>query len=66
MKPIPIGIVGGAGPLAGAALLERIFSLSGSLYGCYKDADFPKVLLLSFPFRKCCRQKWMWHNCEKN
>lgn len=50
MKPKPIGIVGGAGPLAGASLLERILSLAGSKYGCYKDADFPEILLLSFPF----------------
>lgn len=50
MKPKPIGIVGGAGPMAGVLLLEQLFSLSGSLYGCAKDADFPKVVLLSFPF----------------
>jgi aspartate racemase len=50
MKPQSIGIVGGAGPLAGAALLERILFLSSSLYGCYKDADFPKIMLISFPF----------------
>lgn len=50
MKPKSIGIVGGAGPLAGLLLLQRIFSLSGSIYGCYKDADFPEVQLLSFPF----------------
>lgn len=50
MKPKSIGIVGGAGPLAGAFLLERVLSLSGSKYGCYKDAEFPKVFLISFPF----------------
>lgn len=50
MKPKSIGIVGGAGPLAGVSLLERVLSLSGSAYGCYKDADFPKVFLVSFPF----------------
>ncbi len=50
MKPKSIGIIGGAGPLAGALLLERILILSGSEYGCYKDADFPEVILLSFPF----------------
>ncbi len=50
MKPKSIGIVGGAGPLAGASLLERVLRLSGSAYGCYRDGDFPKVLLLSFPF----------------
>lgn len=50
MKPKCIGIVGGAGPLAGAFLLERILVLSGKEYGCFRDADFPKVILISFPF----------------
>ena len=50
MTPKSIGIVGGAGPLAGVSLLERVLSLSGSKYHCSKDADFPKVFLLSFPF----------------
>ncbi|OJU81635.1 MAG: hypothetical protein BGO10_08520 [Chlamydia sp. 32-24] len=50
MRPKSIGIVGGAGPLAGAFLLERILSLSNKVYGCYKDSDFPKIFLISFPF----------------
>lgn len=50
MKPESIGIIGGAGPLAGAFLLKRILSLSGKVYGCYRDADFPQVFLISFPF----------------
>lgn len=50
MKQKCIGIIGGAGPLAGAFLLERIFNLSGKVYGCHRDADFPKVFLISFPF----------------
>lgn len=50
MRPKCIGVIGGAGPLAGAYLLERIFTLSGKLYGCVKDADFPKVFLISYPF----------------
>ncbi len=50
MKPKSIGIVGGAGPLAGVSLLERVLSVSGSVYGCHRDADFPKVFLISFPF----------------
>lgn len=50
MKPKCIGLIGGAGPLAGAFLLERILFLSGKKYGCYRDADFPKVFLISFPF----------------
>lgn len=50
MKPKIIGIVGGAGPLAGACLLERVLTLSNRRYGCYRDADYPQVLLNSFPF----------------
>lgn len=50
MKPKSIGIVGGAGPLAGAFLLERVLSLSSKTYGCYRDSDFPKIFLISFPF----------------
>lgn len=45
-----IGIVGGAGPLAGVFLFERIISLSGKIYGCHRDADFPKIFLINFPF----------------
>lgn len=48
--PKTIGIVGGAGPIAGVLLLERIFTLATKLYGCSRDKDFPKVILLSFPF----------------
>lgn len=50
MKPKSIGIVGGAGPLAGAYLLERILSLAMTQYDCYRDADFPKIILISYPF----------------
>lgn len=50
MKPKTIGIVGGAGPLAGVSLLERLFRYAQVAYGCFQDADFPKVLLVSFPF----------------
>lgn len=50
MKPKIIGIVGGAGPFAGVGLLERVLILSNRRYGCYRDADYPQVLLNSFPF----------------
>lgn len=50
MKPKCIGIIGGAGPLAGALLLERVFNFSTERYGCYRDSDFPKVFLISYPF----------------
>ncbi len=50
MKPKSIGIIGGAGPQAGAFLLERVLSISSKTYGCYRDSDFPKIFLISFPF----------------
>jgi aspartate racemase len=50
MKPKAIGIVGGAGPLAGVLLAERIFALATLWFHCHRDADFPELLLLSFPF----------------
>ncbi|CDR34853.1 aspartate/glutamate racemase family protein [Criblamydia sequanensis] len=50
MKPKIIGIVGGAGPFAGLRLFERLLFLSSRQYGCYKDGDYPQVLLNSFPF----------------
>lgn len=50
MKPKIIGIVGGAGPFAGASLLEQVLKLSNRQYGCYRDEDYPQVLLNSFPF----------------
>lgn len=49
-KPLSIGIVGGAGPLAGAKLLDYLVAISGSAYGCHRDADYPEISLLSFPF----------------
>jgi aspartate racemase len=45
-----IGIVGGAGPLAGTFLAERIFRLAQERYGAHYDRDFPELHLLSYPF----------------
>lgn len=50
MLPKSIGILGGAGPIAGVCLLEKVLSLAGSVYGCTRDADFPKVFFINFPF----------------
>jgi aspartate racemase len=52
MKSKSIGIIGRAGPQAGALLLERVLSLSTQIDGCYKDSKFPKILLISFPFSR--------------
>ncbi len=45
-----IGIIGGAGPTAGSLLFEKIIQICQTNYGCTRDADFPYVLLLSYPF----------------
>jgi aspartate racemase len=50
MTPKTIGIVGGAGPLAAVSLLNRLFRYAQSECNCYQDSDFPKVILISFPF----------------
>lgn len=50
MRPKTIGVLGGAGPLAGAFLLERILRLAQTFYGCSRDGDFPKIILINFPF----------------
>lgn len=44
-----IGIIGGAGPMAGALLFEKIIKVS-QRYGCKVDADFPFCFLMSYPF----------------
>jgi aspartate racemase len=44
-----IGIIGGAGPMAGALLFEKIIE-SSQKYGCKVDADFPFCFLINYPF----------------
>lgn len=46
-----IGIVGGAGPKAGLLLVERVVALCQQKYGCWQDADFPRITLLNVPFQ---------------
>ncbi len=48
--PKTIGIISGAGPRAGVYLLDRLLCLAQEEYGCCRDRDFPKILLLSYPF----------------
>jgi aspartate racemase len=45
-----IGIIGGAGPMAGVLLNQLIIEICQKNYKCKKDKDFPLVMLLSFPF----------------
>ncbi len=44
-----IGVIGGAGPMAGALLFEKIIHVSQK-NGCKIDADFPYCILMNYPF----------------
>ncbi len=44
-----IGILGGMGPFAGAALLRNVFRIATSQYGARENHEFPRVLLASVP-----------------
>lgn len=50
MKSKKIGVIGGAGPLAGIYMIERMIKYAQTTYGCYRDSDFPEIILLSYPF----------------
>lgn len=45
-----IGIIGGAGPMAGALLFQKIIQICQRQYRCQQDEDFPCIFLLSYPF----------------
>jgi len=50
-----LGVVGGAGPMAGALLLQKVIAVCQMQYGCVEDDDFPKMMLLSTPFSEMLR-----------
>ena len=45
-----VGIIGGAGPMAGVLLTKKIIRNCQRWYGRINDYDYPKVILLSYPF----------------
>jgi aspartate racemase len=45
-----IGIVGGAGPMASCSLYQTIIEMCQQRYGCAADADFPKIIIINYPF----------------
>jgi len=45
-----IGIIGGAGPMAGALFMRYVIDVCQRQFGCKEDEDFPKIILLSIPF----------------
>ncbi len=48
--PRSIALIGGAGPMAGVLLLQKIVERMQERYHCKDDADFPLMCLVSFPF----------------
>lgn len=56
-----VGIIGGAGPMAGALLFEKIIQICQTKYRCSNDADFPYVVLLNYPFADMLTEA----RCEK-
>ncbi len=49
-KKSTIGIIGGAGPTAGGYLFQKIIEVSQEKYSCERDAEFPYIFLVSYPF----------------
>lgn len=45
-----IGILGGAGPMAGIQLFQKIIKICQEKYSCREDADFPYIMLINYPF----------------
>lgn len=51
MNHLPtVGIIGGAGPEAGALLFRQMIQICQDDYGCSRDHDFPLFQLISYPF----------------
>ena len=50
------GIISGAGPMAGALLYQRVIEKLQREGAC-RDADFPTILLLNYPFSEMLSEK---------
>jgi aspartate racemase len=53
----PIGIVGGAGPMASAFLYNTIIEVCQEQYGSNDYNEFPEIILESYPFTRGDREK---------
>lgn len=51
-----VGIIGGAGPMAGVLLFQKIVQICQETYNCQEDHDFPYMLLLNYPFSDMLKQ----------
>lgn len=54
-----LGIIGGAGPMAGALLFQKVIQCCQEEYACQEDGDFPFIMLLNIPFED------MLHNVHR-
>ncbi len=57
-----IGIIGGAGPMAGVLLFKKIITRCQKKYNCVQDKDFPKIILLNVPFAQMLKQNTKYQN----
>lgn len=48
-KKVTFGIVSGAGPMAGALLYQKAIEKLQA-QGCFRDEDFPEILVYNYPF----------------
>jgi aspartate racemase len=53
----PIGIVGGAGPMASSFLYRTIIEICQTKYKADDYKDFPEIILVSYPFSRTDRAK---------
>ncbi|NGX28503.1 MAG: putative amino-acid racemase [Candidatus Anoxychlamydiales bacterium] len=65
MKTKSIGIISGAGPMAGVLLTKKIIELCQKKYGCIDDKDFPKIILFSYPFSEMLKPNTKNQNEKK-
>lgn len=49
-KKDKIGIISGAGPMAGALLYKKIIENYQTQWGAVQDQDFPEIALINYPF----------------
>ena len=45
-----LGIIGGAGPEAGALVFQQVIRICQKEHNCQRDYDFPLIKLVSYPF----------------
>lgn len=60
--PRSIGIIGGAGPMAGVLLHQKIIQIAQKKYRCRIDSDFPLILHISYPFADMLSEKRDLHH----